>query len=830
MKRKLAKLTPPLPFVSALLLLLTAAFPLHGGVTGSIAGYVIDAQSKKALAGVHIIVEDTELTGVTDKKGYYIINNIPAGIYSLRTQMIGYAPIRMNEVVVKTDLTTRIDFELKLTAFLLDPEPQVVVTAKRFSVAQEAQSRSFYLDHQRITQKLPVDQYLDTFKFLPGIYGSHFRGGRSRDITFLLDGIPIISPLTRGVAINIPISAISEILVHTGGFSSEYGNAVAGVVNIISRRGRNNFLATGRTYTDDIGLNQVATDHTRRYEIGFGGPMAISFGGPVVEMNYFIAADIGVTSPQQNLLEPFFRDFKKINFNLLGVYDVRLSRNTRLSLQGIYNQWRWRGVDTSLPFEPSAVPLRKNKRSRITLRFTHTLSPSMFYYISAGYSKFSDSILGERATDYPPVIQSDQLAPAKALQLELAPWWQKSEEAILYIDASVLKQLTSRLQFKGGVQGEYYDLKLDALRYIPQPNKRNKTVYHSRFASSFHRFPRYIAGFFEFNYESSRLRAKLGGRVDYVNANAPGPERPIQDSLEVRDRAAGKYTFSPRLSVALSLNRYSQISLNYGHSVQIAPFYYYYAGENTTAEDAPLWPLKGSTELKPTMSRHLEFSFLRSISETSSISVTSFWRKYADLIDTNYFPFNVYTTSAKQVATFYQNQATSRARGVEIELRHALSDRARFRLVYTYMQAQGTSNMPEEEYFQFVNFGFVPTAFDRPLNWDQRHSFILETTLRIWSHFEITAINRTYSPREWLKSTLSVQEYQKLPWRNLLDIRLNYSIRARGFAFRPFFEIRNALDTRSSEELDHFYLIDNQPLQPFEDLFGRRIRLGIQIN
>ncbi|MDQ7054955.1 MAG: TonB-dependent receptor [candidate division KSB1 bacterium] len=400
----------------------------------------------------------------------------------------------------------------------------------------------------------------------------------------------------------------------------------------------------------------------------------------------------------------------------------------------------------------------------------------------------------------------------------------------MYIDASVLKQLTSRLQFKGGVQGEYYDLKLDALRYIPQPNKRNKTVYHSRFASSFHRFPRYIAGFFEFNYESSRLRAKLGGRVDYVNANAPGPERPIQDSLEVRDRAAGKYTFSPRLSVALSLNRYSQISLNYGHSVQIAPFYYYYAGENTTAEDAPLWPLKGSTELKPTMSRHLEFSFLRSISETSSISVTSFWRKYADLIDTNYFPFNVYTTSAKQVATFYQNQATSRARGVEIELRHALSDRARFRLVYTYMQAQGTSNMPEEEYFQFVNFGFVPTAFDRPLNWDQRHSFILETTLRIWSHFEITAINRTYSPREWLKSTLSVQEYQKLPWRNLLDIRLNYSIRARGFAFRPFFEIRNALDTRSSEELDHFYLIDNQPLQPFEDLFGRRIRLGIQIN
>ncbi len=803
---------------------------LFGGVTGSISGYVIDSQSKKPLAGVHIIVEDTELTGVTDKRGYYIINNIPAGIYSLRTQMIGYAPIRMNEVVVKTDLTTRIDFELQLKAFLLDPEPQVVVTAKRFPNAQEAQSRTFYLDHQRMTRKLPVDQFLDAFKFLPGIYGSHFRGGRSRDITFLLDGIPIISPLTRGVAVNIPISAISEILVHTGGFSSEYGNAVAGVVNIISRRGRNNFLATGRTYTDDIGLNQVTSDQTRRYEIGFGGPMAISFGGPVVEMNYFIAADLGITSPQPELLQPVLSDFKKVNFNFMGVYDVRLSRNMRLSLQGIYNHWRWRGIDTTFPFDPSAVPPRKNERSRFTLRLTHTLSPSMFYYVSAGVSRYSDQILGKRMTEAPPVIPSQELEPAKALNLDMAPWWQNSKEIIFYLDMSVLKQLTSRLQFKGGIQGEYYDLQLDAVRYIPQPDKRNNTVYQSRFESAFHRYPRYIAGFFEFNYESSRLRARLGGRVDYINSNAPGAERPIQDSLGVRDKAAGNYTFSPRLSLAIPFNRYSQLSINYDHAVQIAPFYYYYAGENLSKDEVPLWPLKGSTELKPIMSRNLEISFLHSINQTSSLSLTSFWRKYSDLINTNYLPFNTYTTSSRYVASFYQNQATSRARGVELELQHVFADRARLRLVYTYMQAQGTSNLPEEAYFQFVNFGFVPTAFERPLNWDQRHTFILETTLNLWRNIELTAINRTYSPRQWMKSTPSLQEYRQLPWRNLLDVRLNYTLRARGVTLRPFFEIRNAFDTRASEELDYFYLIDNQPLRPFEDQFGRRIRVGVQIN
>ncbi len=810
------------------------AQPARAGITGSISGFVTDANSRQPLAGVHILVEDTELSGTTDKKGYFIINNIPAGIYDLRAEMIGYTPVRMQDVVVKTDLTTRIDFELKLKAFafLLDPNPEVVVTARRVSATQEMLSSTFYIDHSRLTRQLPVDGYLDAFKFLPGIYRNHFRGGRARDIIYLLDGVPIISPLTREVALSIPTSAISEILVHTGGFSPEYGNAVAGVVNIISKRGRNNFIATGRTYTDDPAVLDIPTDRTRRLEIGFGGPMAVSFGGPVVEMNYFIAGDFSINGgPFHNQLSPYFKDAARRNFNLFAVYDVKISRNVRLAFQGAYNAWRWRNIDTMFPFLPPAAPLRKNRRSRMTFRLTHTLTPTMFYYITASYSKYTDQVLGDAAADAPDVVTSRAATPAEALGLERAPWRQFSTERIAYIDASLLKQITAKLQFKGGLQGEYYDLRMDFSRYLTQQSDTDKQLYrHSRFVSRFSRFPRYTAGYFEFSYESSRLQAKFGGRLDYFNANAPGSDRPVQDSLSVRTKVSGKYTFSPRLSLRAMVSPRGRISLNYGTYAQIAPLFYHYAGDGGGEETSPLWPLVGSAELRPTTSRHFELTYQHDFDRHTRFSATAFWRKYSDLVNTGQFGVVQNNTSPENITTSYANQGNSRARGVEFEVFREWDSRLRFRTVYTYQEVVGTSNRAEEAYFQFVNNGLMPTMQERPLNWDQRHTFIFETHLKPWRGVFVSLLNRLYTPRKWLQRTLSDEQSRKLPWRHLMDLKMGYTVQAQGFRLQPFLEIRNLLNVHSTEDTETFFLLDNQPLQPFEDFNGLRIRIGLQVN
>ncbi len=800
------------------------------GVTGSLSGYVFDAKSKKPLAGVNILIEDTEFGGVTDKNGYYVINNIPAGTYNVRTSMLGYAPYKITGVVIKTDLVTRVDFELKLKAFIIEPDPKVVVTAKRFPIKKETLSSSVYLDYNDLTRKLPIDSYLDSFKFLPGVYGSHFRGGRSRDVIYLLDGVPIMSPLTRDVAFNLPTSAISEILVHKGGFSAEYGNAAAGIVNIISKRGRNNFSFSARSFSDNVGLSTFPTDNTRRFEIGFGGPMTVSFGGPVVEMNYFISADLNLTNgPFKDQLRPYYKDPIKSNYNLFGVYDVRLSRNIRLSLQGIVTRWQWRGIDPMFSYDPAALPLRSNRRWRFTAMLTHTITPTMFYYITAGVSKLKDEINGKNPEGQPDV----QFSPSPlSTELDITPWNQRSEQLIYFLHLSFLKQITKRMHFKSGLKGEYYELSLSSDRFIDLPARDENGYYFVRRISQFTRYPRYLAGYGELRYESSLFKAQAGLRLDYLNVNEYDPNGPFEDSTFVVGKLPGIYTLSPRLALSIPLNVRHQFMVNYGQFVQVPPFYYFYAGSGAESETQPeqtVWPLRGKADLSPITSRSIEFSYLYTADAWPTFSITAFFRRYHSLIETRTQLLSA-NHNTEDISTYYQNQASSRSRGLELEVDYSFSSGNQLKFIYTYMEVTGTSNRPEEGYFKFINYGYIPPPSDRPLNWDQRHTFILESHFKPYKNIDVSIISRTYSSRRWEASTPESQRSEKVPWRNFLDIRVGYSWKTKRFKITPFVEIRNMFNYRFREDTDAFYLIHNQPFLPFEERLGRRIRIGFQIN
>jgi len=75
-----------------LLALSLAALPLAAQqTTGKVEGSVTDA-SGGALANAQVVIVGTSFGAVTDAKGYYFLNNIPVGSFTLRAQFIGYAP------------------------------------------------------------------------------------------------------------------------------------------------------------------------------------------------------------------------------------------------------------------------------------------------------------------------------------------------------------------------------------------------------------------------------------------------------------------------------------------------------------------------------------------------------------------------------------------------------------------------------------------------------------------------------------------------------------------------------------------------------------------
>ena len=72
----------------------------------------------------------------------------------------------------------------------------------------------------------------------------HIRGGRSTEVKYLIDGIPVNDPIGRSLGVNISTNSLEQMEIITGGFNAEHGDAQSGVINLITKAGAQNF--TGR--------------------------------------------------------------------------------------------------------------------------------------------------------------------------------------------------------------------------------------------------------------------------------------------------------------------------------------------------------------------------------------------------------------------------------------------------------------------------------------------------------------------------------------------------------------------------------------------------------
>ena len=216
---------------------------LYSGTDGTIRGKVLNMEGE-ALIGAQIYIESLGLGAVADIDGNYIILNIPVGVYDLKTQMIGYAPIVIKGVFVQSDLTTTQN--MSMSSIILESEKEVVVEATRplVQLDQTSSRRSISSDDlQNMAISSVEDAVAQTAGGVEDASGNlHLRGGRSSETVYLFDGIPLNDPLTGNPNdSDIPLFGVEETSVITGGFGADYGNAQSGIINVTSRSGRNVF-------------------------------------------------------------------------------------------------------------------------------------------------------------------------------------------------------------------------------------------------------------------------------------------------------------------------------------------------------------------------------------------------------------------------------------------------------------------------------------------------------------------------------------------------------------------------------------------------------------
>jgi outer membrane receptor protein involved in Fe transport len=279
--------------VAALVLVFCA--PLAAQKSGKITGTVTDGDSGEPLPGANVIVPGTTMGAATDIDGNYVILRVPPGTYELRSDFIGYGPVLTQNVQVLTDLTTTIDFKMRSEAVELGQE--VVVLAERPIVRKDLTSSEARVQADEI-RRLPVQELGDVLNLQAGISrdsggGIHIRGGRRTDVAYMVNGIRITDDFTRSQSIQVENESIQELQVISGTFNAEYGEALSGVINIVTKTGSNefhgNFEAWSGDYLtsrDDVFFKVDDVSPTATYN--FAG----SLGGPIIrdKVTFFATA------------------------------------------------------------------------------------------------------------------------------------------------------------------------------------------------------------------------------------------------------------------------------------------------------------------------------------------------------------------------------------------------------------------------------------------------------------------------------------------------------------------------------------------------------------
>lgn len=274
-----------------LLLLLLLPLALTAGTVGKISGRAIDRETREPLLGASILLEGTSLGAATDVKGVYYILNVPPGQYTLVARMMGYAEQRITNVRVSADLTTEIDFAMSATVLELGEGVEVV--AERPLLQKDVTATQNIVRGEEITAAA-INSFTGAMVQTAGFVvmgvgeggavndseggGIHVRGGRGGQLGYMIDGFYVEDALYGGLGSDVTRNGIQELSVLTGTFNAEYGEALSGVINLVTKEGGQKYEGLLRYATDELMIGKLGDIkhnnwHTRRQEFSLGGPV-----------------------------------------------------------------------------------------------------------------------------------------------------------------------------------------------------------------------------------------------------------------------------------------------------------------------------------------------------------------------------------------------------------------------------------------------------------------------------------------------------------------------------------------------------------------------------
>ena len=216
-----------------------------------IVGHVIDKATGAHIPFVSVQLKGTSYGGLTDETGHYFLKNLPTGRHTVVFSYIGYET-EERTVDVKAHTTLEVNIELREESYLVDG---VVVTSNKYETKKRETATIVNVVSPVLFENTTAHCMADVLGFQTGLRveqtctncgvpSLRINGLEGQYSQILMDSRPIFSSLASVYGLEqVPTGMVDRVEVVRGGGSALYGaNAIAGVVNIVTKEPTRNFV------------------------------------------------------------------------------------------------------------------------------------------------------------------------------------------------------------------------------------------------------------------------------------------------------------------------------------------------------------------------------------------------------------------------------------------------------------------------------------------------------------------------------------------------------------------------------------------------------------
>jgi hypothetical protein len=729
---------------------------------GRISGTVSDNRNQQAFDNVSIRLEPGSYGSITDKEGFFRIDNITPGTYALTASAIGYKPFILRNLVITSGNEITLSIELER-----EPSELANVIVKSTRSTAKATSLETPLSIQKLTTEdiranpggnFDISKVIQS---LPGVGGGAaggsfrndiiIRGGAPSENVFYLDGIevPLINHFgTQGSGGGpqgiLNVSFIEEVKLSTSAFDAKYDNTLSSVFQFKQKNGNSKKLQGN--------IRVSATE------------VAATLDGPLSPKTTFLA------SARRSYLELLFQ---AIDLPIRPNYwDFQFKTNTRINAKntlttigiGAIDEFRFASIRNASPEKLYVI-----NSNPIVNQWNYTVGMTWKHLTPAGYwtLSLSRNTLNNRADKY-----EDNDVPAPNTQTLLINS-RETENKLRWNMNSTIRNWN--ISYGATAQYVDFDNRFEQTVRKTITNNTGDTLQNalqirSNNAVGFLRYGAFIqAGRLLLN---NRVAISIGARIDGNNATN-SESNPLQQ-------------FSPRMSIRYTINDQLSLNASAGSYFRL-PSYTQMAFQNASGIT--------SNPGKYIQSIHIVTGIEYLPNINTRFTLEGFYKKYANypisLLDDISMANKGTEFGAIGNEPVTQN-GKGRAFGFELFAQQKLTKRLFGVFSYTFFNSEFTG----------------VSGIYRPASWDNRHLISFTGGYKLNRNWEIglkfryqgaapyTPFDETNSQLNYLSQGVGVFDYSKvnslrLPAFHAADLRIDKKWNFRKQTIDVFLDIQN---------------------------------------